>query len=128
MLLGDMDPTNMFTFMMGDDGTDVFPFIMSQMTVKQGLQHFRSAGSEAIMKELEQLMYRKVMEGCNSRQLSPTEKKVALQYLMFIKQNHCGRIKGQGCTRPKKKPNPLPSVLSLSFSHVSSMPWRDAKQ
>ena len=66
MLFGEMDPTAVFTFMMGTDATDM----VMQMTTKQGLKHFWSARTEVIMKELEQLIYRKVMEGHDAKQLS----------------------------------------------------------
>ena len=66
MLFGEMDPTTVFTFMMGSDATDRLTFITDQMTAQHGLKHFRSAGTEAIMKELEQLKYRKVMAGCDT--------------------------------------------------------------
>ena len=75
MLFGYMDPAAVFTFMMGNDATDMLTFITDHVTAKQGLKHFRSTGIEAIMKELEQLIYRKVMEGCHARQLSTTEKR-----------------------------------------------------
>ena len=47
-------------FMMCHDATNMLTFITDQMTPKQGLKHFWSAGSEAIMKELEQLIFRMV--------------------------------------------------------------------
>ena len=89
--------------MMDNDATDMLTFITDQTTAKQGLKHFGSAGSEAIMNELEQLIYRKVMEGHHARQLSTTAKKAALHYLMFLKQKHCGQIKGQGCAAGQKQ-------------------------
>ena len=91
------------TFMMDNDATDMLTFITDQMAAKQGCKHFGSAGSEVIMKELEQLIYRKVMEGHHARQLSTTEKKAALHYLMFLKQKCWGWIKGWRCADEQKQ-------------------------
>ena len=76
-----MDPAAIFTYMLDNDATDI-TFFTDQ---KQVLKHFRSAGGEAIIKELEQLIYRKVMEGHHARQLLTTEKEAALHYVMFLK-------------------------------------------
>ena len=49
---------------------------------------------KAIMVELEQLLYRKVMEGHDAKTLTKQQKKAALKYLMFLKEKCCGKIKG----------------------------------
>ena len=78
MHFGEMDPTAVITFMMGNDATDMLTFTTDQMTAKQG------------MKELEQLVYRKVMDGYDAKQLCTAQKKATLHYLMFLKQKCCG--------------------------------------
>ena len=64
---------------------------------------FGDAGAEAIKKELEQLVYRKVMHGKNPSTLTREEKRSALKYLMFLKQKRCGRVKGRGCADGRKQ-------------------------
>ena len=93
----DMDTELMFTLMSGDDVGDMLSFIMAQMSVKAGIKQFRKKGEEAIMLELEQLLYHKVMQGHDAKTLTKQQKKAALKYLMFLKEKRCGKIKGRGC-------------------------------
>jgi len=85
------------------DGPDAVSLLTAQMSAKQGLKHFGRAGAEAIEKELEQLVYRRVMEGQDANSLTRSQKKAALRYLMFLKQKRCGRIKGRGCADGRKQ-------------------------
>ena len=57
-----MDPESLFTFMVEEDTDDMLPFITEQMSAKHGIKEFGTVGKEALMKELEQLVYHKVME------------------------------------------------------------------
>ena len=99
----DLKPEDAFTLLMGDDAEQVFNFLTEQMSAKRGLQQFGEAGAEAIKKELEQLVYRKVMQGRSAGQLTTVQKKAALRYLMFLKQKRCGCIKGRGCADGRKQ-------------------------
>ena len=72
--------------------------VLTQYTLKKGLQVFGPPGMEAVYKELQQLHERKVGEPRDASTLSPTQKKNALGYLMFLKQKWTGQIKGEGCT------------------------------
>ena len=74
LLFGDKDPEAVFTFMMGDDADDVLCFLMEQMSAKHGLKLLGTAREDAIIKELEQLVYRKVMEGQNANDLTTEQK------------------------------------------------------
>ena len=58
---------------------------------------------EAVYKELLQLHERKVGEPRDASKLSPTQKKNALGYLMFLKQKRTGQIKGRGCADGRKQ-------------------------
>ena len=71
-----------------DDGhsNDMFNFLTEQMFLKAGLREFGEQGAASIMKELEQLLYRKVIMGCKTSSLSSSQWKAALQYLMFLKE------------------------------------------
>ena len=88
---------------MGNDAEQVFSFLTEQMSAKRGLQQFGEAGAEAIKKELEQLVYRKAMQGQLAGQLTTAQKKAALRYLMFLKQKRCGHTKGCGCAYGQKQ-------------------------
>ena len=72
--------------------------VLTQYTLKKGLQVFGAPGEEAVYKELLQLHKRKVGEPRDATKLSPTQKTNALGYLMFLKQKRSGQIKGRGCT------------------------------
>ena len=77
--------------------------VLTQYTLKKGLQVFGPAGVEAVYKELLQLHERKVGEPRDASKLSPTQKKNALGYLMFLKQKRTGQIKGWGCADGHKE-------------------------
>ena len=102
-ILSDMDPEAIFSFLMGDDADDMLTFLTEQMTVKKGLKLFGAAGADALKRELEQLIYRKVMKGRHPKDLTTAQKKAALRYLMFLKQKRCGKIKGRGCADGRKQ-------------------------
>ena len=70
--------------------------MLTQYTLKKGLQVFGPPGVEAVYKELQQLHERKVSEPRDASTLSPRQKKNALGYLMFLKQKRTGQIKGRG--------------------------------
>jgi hypothetical protein len=99
----DMDPNSIFELTSGEDEEDMLSFITVQMTAKAGLKYFGQDGADAIMVELEQLLYCKVMDGCKAGDLSKEQKKAALKYLMFLKEKRCGKIKGRGCADGRKQ-------------------------
>lgn len=86
-----------------NDAKTLYNFLTEQMSAKAGLKRFGEAGAQAVMKELEQLLYRKVMHGRKSHELTQAEKRGALQYLMFLIQKRCGKIKGRGCADGRNK-------------------------
>ena len=71
--------------------------VLTQYTLKKGLQVFGPPEVEAVYKKLQQLHERKVGEPRDASTLSPAQKKNALGYLMFLKQKRTGQIKGRGC-------------------------------
>ena len=77
--------------------------VLTQYTLKKGLQVFGPPGVEAVYKELQQLHERKVGEPRDASKLSPLQKKNALGYLMFLKQKRTGQIKGRGCADGRKQ-------------------------
>lgn len=80
------------------------PLSTPQMSMKQGLLKFAEEGVAAVKKELLQLHTRKVMEARAAKELTPTQRKEALGYLMFLKRKRCGKVKARGCAdgRPQR--------------------------
>ena len=74
-----------------------------QMSAKKGLKVFGEKGAQAIMKEMDQLIQRKVMHGRRAGELTREQKENALKYLMFLKEKRCGKIKGRGCADGRKQ-------------------------
>jgi hypothetical protein len=76
---------------------------LTQYSVKKGLKIFGEPGAEAVVKEMQQLHDREVMEPKAANMLTKEEKGKALEYLMFLKKKRCGRIKGRGCADGRKQ-------------------------
>ena len=88
--------------MMNRDTTLVHT-VLSQYTMKKGIQKFGTAGVDAVLSELKQLHDRKVMIPKTGSSMSREEKRASLRYLMFLKKKRCGRIKGRGCADGRKQ-------------------------
>ena len=73
------------------------------MSDKRGLRQFGQKGADALMKELQQLIDRRVMHPCDANIFSQGEKKSALKYLMFLKEKQCGKVNGWGCGDGRKQ-------------------------
>ncbi len=77
---------------------------MTQHSVKKGLKKFGDAGVNAVLKELQQLHDRKVLEPTKGPgEITSQERKDSLRYLMFLKEKRCGTIKGRGCADGRKQ-------------------------
>ncbi len=76
---------------------------LTQYSSMKGLRVFGEAGAEAVVKEIEQLDERKVIEPKRANMLTRQEKKDALEYLMFLRKKRCGKIKGRGCADGRKQ-------------------------
>jgi hypothetical protein len=76
---------------------------MNQYNTKRGIKEFGDDGANAVVKELQQLHDRQVLQPIDSKTLSPQEKKSSLQYLMFLKRKLNGTIKGRGCADGQKE-------------------------
>ena len=105
--------------------------VLTQYTLKKGLQVFGPPGVEAVYKELQQLHERKVGEPRDATMLSPMQKKNALGYLMFLKQKRTGQIKGRGCADGRKHrlntPKDAPSSPTVATESVLLSCVIDAK-
>jgi hypothetical protein len=61
--------------------------VMTQHSMKRGIKEFGEAGVDAVLKELQQLHDRKVLEPVHVSNMTKEEKRASLQYLMFLKRN-----------------------------------------
>ena len=91
------------THLVGRGFEDDFVFLTEQMSARAGLKKFGKKGADAIVAEMEQLHYRKVIKPMMGTDLTREEKRAALQYLMFLKQKRCGKIKARGCADGRKQ-------------------------
>ena len=89
------DPIKILDSLQNGTMDQTLSLMTEQMTAKKGLKVFGNSGAAAIKKELEQLIYRKVMHGKKSQELTREQKRAALRYLIFLKQKRCGKIKGR---------------------------------
>jgi hypothetical protein len=69
----------------------------TQYSMNKGLKLFGNKGTEAVRKEMEQLDKMSVLEPINPSDLTLSEREKVLEYLMFLKEKRCGKIKGRGC-------------------------------
>jgi hypothetical protein len=78
--------------------------VVTQYNLKQGIRKFGNPGKAALMTELQQLYDQDVMIPINKYDLTATERKGTLRYLMFLQEKRCGTIKGRGCAdrRPQR--------------------------
>jgi uncharacterized protein (UPF0332 family) len=76
----------------------------TQYSMTKGLKLFGDKGIEAVRKEMEQLDKMSVLEPVDPSHLAPSERERVLEYLMFLKEKRCGKIKGRGCAdgRPQR--------------------------
>ena len=76
---------------------------LTQYSVKKGLKVFGNEGTQAVLDEMKQLDNMDVIEPMEARTMTRTDKRSALEYLMFLKKKRCGRIKGRGCADGRKQ-------------------------
>lgn len=76
---------------------------MTQYSINKGIKEFKEAGTAAVIKEMQQLNERKVIEPKMAHMLTREEKSRALHYLMFLKRKRCGMIKARGCADGRKQ-------------------------
>ena len=67
------------------------------MNWKKGLKIFKEKGEEAISNELQQIHDMEGFQPKHWDELTSEERAKALRYLMYIKENRDGRVKGRGC-------------------------------
>ena len=72
------DPIKIFDSLKNGSLNESLTLLTEQMSAKKGLRVFGNNGASAIKKELEQLIYRKVMHGKKPHQLTREQKRAAL--------------------------------------------------
>ena len=102
-LVTGIDVEQVFCSYDDDHDNQVFNFFTDQMSAKAGLKEFGEKEAASIMQELEQLLYQKVIVRRKASDLTLSQRKAALQYLMFLKEKRCGKIKAQGCADGRKQ-------------------------
>jgi len=78
-------------------------FLTKQMSLRKGLWQFGADGAKAVIKELQQLHYREVIEPVKTSDMTGEQRRRALNYLMYLKQKRCSRIKARGCADGRKQ-------------------------
>ena len=77
-----------------------------QYGFRKGLEIFGDDGKEAAINELKNnLVGRGCLNMLTPAEITPSIRKKALSYLMFLKRKRCGKIKGRGCAdgRPQRE-------------------------
>jgi hypothetical protein len=92
-----------YSHLFATEGTEEAPVATPQMSMKRGLKEFGDDGVAAVKSEMLQLHDRKVMAPKHATDLTPSQKREALAYLMFLKRKRCGKVKGRGCADGRKQ-------------------------
>jgi hypothetical protein len=75
----------------------IWGYLMTLYNLKPGLRKFGEQGARVAVSELTQLH---VMDKCvvmNLYSLTKEDKSKELSLLLFLKEKHCGKVKGQAC-------------------------------
>ena len=102
-LFAGIDVGHVFLSYDDEHTNQVFSFLTDQMSAKAGLKEFGEKGVSSIMQELKQLLYRNVIVGQKASSLTSSQRKATLQYLMFLKEKRCRKVKVWGCADGRKQ-------------------------
>ena len=83
-IIANMNETEIGEMLIKNTIDEMASYATEQMNAKQGLKCFGENGSEAIKKELQQSIYRKVLHGKHVKSITRQKRRTALQYLMFL--------------------------------------------
>jgi hypothetical protein len=114
------------------DPTGMESVLMAQYNMKQGIKQFGEKGMEALITELRQLDLKRVLEPMNATALSDEEKRMALDYLMFLTEKVMVGLKEEivlmGANNvhllKRNKPLPLQYHGRHYYLHVLLMHWK----
>ena len=74
-MIGHYPPSWLYNMLMNGELEDFYCFLTEQMSTEAGLKCFREGGAQAIMTEMEQLVYRKVIHGKYDHMLTHEQKR-----------------------------------------------------
>ncbi len=75
-----------FVYQALENSTETNDVMLTQHMTAKKLKNFGDRGQEAVMKELQQLLYRSFMHPVSAKSLTIEQKKSSLRYLMFLKE------------------------------------------
>ena len=88
--------------------------VLTQYRISKGIEVFGDPGVEAVIQEMKQLHEMMAMDPKDPEKMSGEEKKAALQYLIFLKQKRCGKIKSRGCSDGQKQIDTLSKTKQVT--------------
>jgi Reverse transcriptase (RNA-dependent DNA polymerase) len=97
-----------------DSWTTVVHYTMIQLSMKAGLKHFGPKGEKAVTKELSQLHLQDTFQPVHPKNLSPEEKKLAVESHLFLKEKRDLSIKGRMVAGGDKQRGTMPAVEASS--------------
>ena len=77
--------------------------VITQMGMKKGIKTFVQAGVDAVQKQPKHIHNSEAMKPMHSHEMSSEQSRALLQYLIFLKKNRDGKIKGRGCADKQKQ-------------------------
>mmetsp|Transcript_26671 Transcript_26671/g.56142 ORF Transcript_26671/g.56142 Transcript_26671/m.56142 type:complete len:625 (+) Transcript_26671:3224-5098(+) len=77
--------------------------VMLQLSIRQGLKQFGSRGKEAVTKELNQIHLRDTFTPKTLPELTPLQRRRALESLLFLEEKRSGKVKGRMCANGRKQ-------------------------
>ena len=78
-------------------------YLMTQLSLKQGIKVWKQAGVDAVHKEMKQMHDLNVFEPVDKSTLTKAQLRQALRTIIFLKQKRCGRIKARACADGRKQ-------------------------
>jgi hypothetical protein len=115
-------PNDFISAQIGHEG--LYQTALTQYSINR---EFGQAGTNTVLKEMQQLHDQKVGDPLKAHMMTKQEKRAALEYLMFLTNKHSGKIKGHGCADGRKQrvyktkeetSSPMVSVESLFLSCI----------
>ena len=81
----------------------VLHYLMTQLSLKQGIKQWKQAGVDAVQKEMQQMHDLNVFEPVDRSSLSREQLRQILRTIIFLKMKRCGRIKARACADGRKQ-------------------------
>lgn len=96
--------------------------VATQYTVDKGIKLCGERSVEAVDIELRQLHGRKVGKPVMRNELTPEIRRLALRYLMLLKEKRSGKMKGRGCADRRSQREYISNEAATSpTAHIESL-------